>query len=86
MLEVVRNLQELGFIVSVGLPAVLVFLSIGVLSLFRRHPVFTAFFVVHVPLTLVILFALSFRIWPRYFFIDLGFIFLCLVHGVFVVS
>ncbi len=86
ILEVLRNLQELGFVMSVGIPAVLVFLTIGVISLFRRYPVFTSFFVIHIPLTLVILLALSFRIWPRYFFIDLGFIFLFLVHGVFVVS
>ncbi len=86
ILEVLRNLQELGFVMSVGIPAVLVFLIIGVISLFRQHPVFTSFFIIHIPLTLVILLALSFRIWPRYFFIDLGFIFLFLVHGVFVVS
>ena len=86
ILEVLRNLQELGFVMSVGIPAVLVFLAIGVFSLFRQHPVLTSFFVIHIPLTLLILLALSFRIWPRYFFIDLGFIFLFLVHGVFVFS
>jgi hypothetical protein len=46
----------------------------------------TAIFVANVPLTLLTVWALSFRIWPRYFFIDLGFIFLFVVHGVFVVA
>ena len=86
MLEIIRNLQELGVVMSVGLPMALVFVSIGVVSLFKHHPVFAAFFVVHIPLTMGVLLAFSFNIWPRFFFIDMGFILVSLVRGVFVVA
>jgi uncharacterized membrane protein len=84
ILEVVRNLRSLGFVALVGLPVVLGFSTIGAVSLSRRQPVVAAIALIHIPLTLVILILMSFRIWPRYFFIDLAFIFLCLVRGVFV--
>src|SRR5262245_47602692 len=84
--EILRNLQGLGLIATIGLPAVLVLAAVGAWSLSRRHPLFVAVFLTHIPLTLLFLLVLSFRIWPRYFFIDLGFIFLCVVHGVFVAS
>jgi len=85
-LEIVRSLQNLGLVTIVGLPAALLFVSIGVVSFFKHHPVFAAFYVVHIPLTLGILLILSFNIWPRFFFIDMGFIFLSLVRGVFVAT
>jgi mannosyltransferase len=84
LFEVVRNLKSLGLLAVVGLPTVLGFSTLGAISLSRRHPIFVAITLTHIPLTLLCLLLLSFRIWPRYFFIDLAFIFLCLVHGVFV--
>jgi len=86
LLEIFRNLRSLGLLAVVGLPAVLGFSALGAFSLSRRHPVFVAITLTHIPLTLLFLLVLSFRIWPRYFFIDLGFVFLCLIHGVFVFS
>jgi uncharacterized membrane protein len=86
VLEILRNLQGLGVIATIGLPVVLILTAVGAWSLSRRHPLFVAIFLTHIPLTLVFLLLLSFRIWPRYFFIDFGFIFLCIVHGVFVLS
>lgn len=85
-LEIVRSLQRLGFITSVGLPVALVFIAVGVGSFLRHRPVFAAFYAVHIPLSLGILLALSVHIWPRFFFIDMGFILLSLVRGVFVVA
>ncbi len=86
LLEIIRSLTSLGGLVSLGLPVVVICLVAGLLNLGRHQPVLTALFVLHIPLTLAILSALSFRIWPRYFLIDLGFIFLFLVHGVFVLA
>lgn len=84
LLEIGRNVQDLGLLAVIGLPAVLIFFGVGAFSLSRRQPIFVAITLVHIPLTFVALVALSFRIWPRYFFIDLAFVFLCLIHGVFV--
>lgn len=86
VLEIVRSIRELGPVMSVALPAALVFVSIGVVSFLRSQPVFAAFFVVHIPLTLGVLLILSFNVWPRFFFADMGFILLSLVRGVFVVT
>lgn len=83
LLDIIRNLRELGFVVGIGLPIVFVFFLIGLWNLFRLNTVLAMIIVIHIPLTLLILLLLSFRIWPRYFFIDLAFVFLCLVHGVF---
>jgi hypothetical protein len=85
-LEIVRSVQQLGFVMSVGLPVALVLVTVGVVSFFRHHPVFAAFFVVHIALTLGVLLLLSFNIWPRFFFVDMGFILLSLVRGVFAVT
>src|SRR5262249_44812456 len=81
--EVVRNLRGLGIVGSVALPVILVFLAIGTLHLARRQPIFTAIFLTNLPLTLIALRILGLHLWPRYFFLDLGFILLCVVHGVF---
>jgi mannosyltransferase len=86
ILEVLRNLRGLGLIASLAVPAVAVFTVIGTISVGRRHPLFVATFLIHIPLTLILLLILSFRIWPRYFFIDLGFVLVCVVRGVFVAS
>jgi hypothetical protein len=59
---------------------------IGVVHLFRRHPTFVLIPLIHVPLTVTLLAIGSFRIWPRFFFIDAGFAILCLVHGAFVLA
>ncbi len=86
MLEVVRSIQSLGIAGSVGLPAVAALSLIGALHFLRRQTAFAAIVLINIPLTLIVLRFLSFRIWPRYFFIDIGFILLCTIHGVFVSS
>jgi hypothetical protein len=86
VLEIVRSVRDMGPLMSVALPAALAFVSIGVVSFLRHQPVFAAFFVVHIPLTLAVLLTLSFNVWPRFFFVDMGFILLSLLRGVFVVA
>lgn len=84
-LEIARSVRDMGPLMSVALPVALAFVSIGIISFLRHQPVFAAFFVVHIPLTLAVLLVLSFNVWPRFFFVDIGFILLSLVRGVFVV-
>jgi hypothetical protein len=86
MIEIVRNVRGLGLLGAVGLPMALGFSALGAFGLSRRQPLVVAIFLTHIPLTLLCLLLLGFRIWPRYFFIDLAFIFLCVVHGVFVLA
>ncbi len=86
LLEIFRSVQGLGALAVIGLPVVLVVAAIGLVDLTRRHPAMVAIFLIHVPLTLGIALALSFRIWPRYFLFDLGFVLLCLAAGVFILA
>ena len=86
LLEIARSIQTLGVAMSILLPVALVLVSLGVASLLKHHPVFAAVFLVHIPLSLCTLYAFSFNIWPRYFFIDMGFVLVALVRGVFVVT
>lgn len=84
-----RALTEIGASISAAGPlvpfillgAVLV-LCAGIVALYRRAPVLTAIYVVHVPLATILLYLVGVRIWPRYFFVDIGFIMMALVEGV----
>jgi len=86
LLEILDSVRGLGVLAVIGLPIVLVVSAIGLIDLARRHPAMVAVFAVHVPLTLGIALALSFRIWPRYFLFDLAFVLLCLADGIFVAA
>jgi hypothetical protein len=83
VLEVFRSF---GPLLGLALPVVLVLVLAGMAALRRVEPMLPALLVVHVGLTLAVLVAGSMRVWPRYFFVDIGFILLFLVHGVFVAS
>ena len=88
-----RALREIGASISAAGPlvpfiligAVLV-LGAGIAALYRRAPVLTAIYVLHVPLATILLYLVGVRIWPRYFFVDIGFIMMALVEGVIVWS
>ena len=55
-------------------------------DLARKGSILPAIVLIHIPLTIAIVMAASMRIWPRYFFIDIGFLCLFLVHGAFVLG
>jgi mannosyltransferase len=59
----------------------LLVIAIGGGILWRRSPLLVAIYALSIPLTLALLILLDFRIWPRYFFVDIGFVFLCLAVG-----
>lgn len=88
-----RALREIGASISAAGPlvpfiligAVLV-LGVGIAALYRRAPVLTAIYVLHVPFATILLYLVGVRIWPRYFFVDIGFIMMALVEGVIVWS
>ncbi len=77
---------SLGPVMAIALPAVVIIIGLGMFDLRKSAPVLPAILLVHIPLTLIILSVASMRIWPRYFFIDLGLLCLFLVHGTFVLG
>ncbi len=84
ILEVMRSFASTGPVFSVVAIAAMVLVGIGLVSSFKKEPLVPALFVFHFVFLLALLLALSMRIWPRFFFIDMGFILLFTVQGVFV--
>jgi uncharacterized membrane protein len=80
--EVLSTFSGLGPLVALGALGVLSVLGAGMLATLRRGQwALAATFLIHVPLTLLILKLLAMRVWPRFFFLDIGFICLFLVEG-----
>lgn len=86
MQEIGASIATAGPLVPLILIGVVLVLAVGIHALYRRHPLLTAIYVLHVPLATVLLYAAGVRIWPRYYFVDIGFIFMAIVEGVFVWS
>jgi hypothetical protein len=84
--ELVAALGPLGPIAPIAFAGGVGLLIIGATAILRRNPVLGAIYLVQIPLQLMLLVALSFRIWPRYFFIDIGFVFLCVAAGMLAVG
>lgn len=83
LLEIVRGFGDLGPLLVVAVPVAVVLLGVGAVSLFRRNRLLAALYLVNVPFTLLVLVAAGFRLWPRYFFLDIAFLLFCLVRGLF---
>jgi mannosyltransferase len=83
LLEVGRSL---GPVMGIALPVIIAVVGIGMVDLARNGSILPAIVLIHIPLTIAIVVAASMRIWPRYFFIDIGFLCLFLVHGAFVIG
>lgn len=83
ILEVGRSL---GPLLGVALPAMIAVAVLGMVRFPGRSAILPATLLIHLPLTLSVLLVGSFRVWPRYFFIDIGFICLFLVHGSYVIA
>lgn len=81
--EVAVSLSGAGPFVPMILVASLVAFGVGAVALARRRSIVAAVYLLHFPIATLALLALHGRIWPRYFFVDIGFIYLCVVHGTF---
>ncbi|MBK7284261.1 MAG: glycosyltransferase family 39 protein [Sphingomonadales bacterium] len=79
--EVVGSLSAFGPVAPVAFAGALVVIGVGAVTLWRRSPLLVAIYGISIPLALGLLLLLDFRIWPRYFFVDIGFVFLCLAVG-----
>jgi uncharacterized membrane protein len=83
ILEVGRSLSAQPPVLAIAIPAILIVTVAGILRMGKTAPLVPIMALVHILLTLAFLVALSFRIWPRYFFVDIAFICLFLVEGAF---
>ena len=86
ILEVARSFSSLGPLLVAALPIALVLMIVGARSLAQRNAVLVATYVLYVPLTLALLVAAGFRLWPRYFLVEISFGFIALCRGIIVVS
>ncbi len=84
--EIMFSMSALGPLAPLALGGGVALFLIGVIVLWRKAPIFVGIYVLSIPLTLVILLTVQFRIWPRYFFVDIGFVLLCAATGVHLVS
>lgn len=83
-LEIVRSFARPGPATSIVIVIAAFVTAVGMYSIFRIEPLLPAVVMLHITITLVALVALSMRIWPRFFFIDMGFVLLFVTQGVWV--
>ncbi len=84
VLEAFRTvLGSLGPALAIIAFAVIALSVIGAMHLRKQSPLFAPIVGVHIALTMALLIALGMRIWPRFFFVDIGFLMLLIVVGVY---
>lgn len=84
--EIAASFSAFGPVAPLIFPAVLFVLFLGLLSISRTSVPVALILPVHAVATVGLLVILSFRVWPRYFVIDLGLICLALVLGAFTIA
>ena len=86
VLEVGRSLAALGPLVAPALAGAVLALAVGAVALARRAPLLVAIYLAQFPVTIAILSAFEMRIWPRYFFVEIGILILFAVHGALLIA
>lgn len=83
VIEAVRTgIGQAGPLVGLVAVAVLTTIACGLIALHARAPLYGPVVMLHIGLTMALLLALGMRIWPRFFFADIGFLMLLIVAGV----
>jgi uncharacterized membrane protein len=81
--EAIRTgIGDAGPLVPVVGAAVLVLCILGAISLHGAAPLFAPVVALHIVLTTALLMAVGMRIWPRFFFVDIGLLMILIVAGV----
>lgn len=84
VLEAFRTvLGSLGPVLGLIALGVITLSLIGAVRLHRQSPYFAPVVGLHIALTMALLLALGMRIWPRFFFVDIGFLMLLILVGVY---
>lgn len=82
-MEAIRTgIGSAGALTTITGMAVLTLSLLGAVALRRREPLFAVVTFGHIVLTVVLLMAVGMRIWPRFFFVDIGLLMLLIVLGV----
>jgi mannosyltransferase len=81
--EIIRTVIAPGPLALIVGFSVVALVGIGMFRTHQREPILGMILLLHVPLMLIILLSLSMRIWPRFFFPDMGFILFFMAQGVF---
>ncbi|MCA8883679.1 MAG: glycosyltransferase family 39 protein [Rhodobacteraceae bacterium] len=76
-------LRGLGPVLGLATPVILLVLAVAGIALWSRAAILPLSLIAHLGGTLGLLVLLGFRVWPRYFLVDLGLICLFLIHGAF---
>ncbi len=83
VLEAFRTvLGSLGPLLGLIALGVITLSLIGAYQLRKQSPFFAPIVGLHIALTMVLLLMLGMRIWPRFFFVDVGFLMLLIIVGV----
>ncbi|WP_413876591.1 glycosyltransferase family 39 protein [Albidovulum sp.] len=81
--EAIRTgIGNAGALVPLVGAAVLVLCILGAVSLHRAAPLFAPSVALHILLTTALLMAVGMRIWPRFYFVDIGLLMILIVAGV----
>lgn len=80
--SILDQITALGPLMGVVLVVALVVAAIGAYVAWKKSPVAVAIFVLPIPITIAVLSVAGMRIWPRYFFIEIQFLYMCAVMGV----
>lgn len=86
MLETVATLGAQGPFALAVLAAILTFAFIGSVRLHRRESLISIIVFGHIFLTMAVLVTLGMRVWPRFFFVDIGLLMFLILEGVLAVS
>lgn len=83
VIEAVRTgIGSAGPMVGIVALFTLTLIGLGAVSLWAAHRLFVIIVFVHIGLTIAMLMAMGMHIWPRFFFVDIGFLMLMIVLGV----
>lgn len=79
-------LRGLGPVLGLATPVIILVMGIAGAALWRRAAILPLSLLAHLGGTLALLVLLEFRVWPRYFLVDLGLICLLLIHGAYIIG
>lgn len=80
--NILDQFSSLGLMMTLALPGILLMVAVGVRVAWRKSPLTVAIALLPIPITVGALSLMGMRIWPRYFFIEIEFLYLFLVLGV----
>ena len=79
--SMVDQISGLGPLMGIALLIAVIMGAIGAYVVWKKSPLIVAIFLLPIPITIFVLSLAGMRIWPRYFFIEIQFLYMCGVLG-----